>query len=526
LVVRNPSSSSLLRKVGVAGSAGTVATGSVAALLAALAALATPAAAVATYTVDDASDGAANASDCTTPVAGSCSLRDAAAAAVDGDTITFAAGISSITLTTGRIELAAVNLAGPGSGALTITTTAAAGSYTMFGVSGTGNATISGLKITKCPILAGNDGDFTLDDVIVEDSESDFSTGGALYAYNQGDVFIKNSQFKNNDSSGNAGAIYLTNSGDVTITDSSFESNAASGGGGAIYIDDPVGDFTLERSTLTGNSSTNSYGGGLESHNSGDVTITDSVIDGNTALYAGGVALKQTGDTNVTRTSIIGNSATGAAGSGGGLYVASEAGTHLTVVSSLIADNTATQSGGGALISSEIDATIANSTITGNSTDGIGGGLALEPDLYLTLLQTTISDNSANFGGGLYAKSGVDVSMSGSIISGNTGTHVTATSLADDIVLNPGFTSADADFTSENSIIGTVSTNVTVTDQGGTIRTDDPGLEALADNGGPTRTMALSATSVALDAGPATVATFPDNQYDQRGIGYARVANG
>jgi hypothetical protein len=35
--------------------------------------------------------------------------------------------------------------------------------------------------------------------------------------------------------------------------------------------------------------------------------------------------------------------------------------------------------------------------------------------------------------------------------------------------------------------------------------------------------MVLLAGSAALDAGPATVVPFPGNDYDQRGVGFARV---
>lgn len=50
--------------------------------------------AAATYTVDDTTDAAANASDCTTPVPGACSFRDAVAAATSasGDVIVLHAG--------------------------------------------------------------------------------------------------------------------------------------------------------------------------------------------------------------------------------------------------------------------------------------------------------------------------------------------------------------------------------------------------------------------------------------------------
>jgi hypothetical protein len=35
--------------------------------------------------------------------------------------------------------------------------------------------------------------------------------------------------------------------------------------------------------------------------------------------------------------------------------------------------------------------------------------------------------------------------------------------------------------------------------------------------------MVLLATSPALDAGPSPVATFPGNEFDQRGVGFPRI---
>jgi len=520
------SSSSLLRKVGVAGTAGTLASGSVAALLAALAATAAPAAAATTFIVDDATDTNAvgTASDCTTPVPGSCSLRDAAAAAVDGDTITFAAGISSITLENGGISLYAVNVTGPGSGALTISTTAAAGSYSLFSFNYQGadaDVTVSGLTVTKNRIFTSNSGDFTLDDVVIEDSaDPGTGYGGALYAGNQGDLFVRNSHFEGNNASYNAGAIYVYNGGDATISDSTFTLNSSTNNGGAIYVDDGVADFTLERSTVSGNES--GYGGGLKLYNAGDVTITDSVLDNNLGLYgAGGAYFGNAGTATITRTSVTNNSGV----KGGGLYFYTSV-SSVSIVSSLIADNSASQGGGGIFVSTSVDTTIANSTLTGNSSrgdaGGAGGALYFQGNATLDLLQVTITDNTATAGGGLYVNNPSTVVLAGAIIAGNTALGVPALGVPDDIAVND----EGSTFNSSNSIIGTVNTRTDLVDDGGTIRTDDPGLEALADNGGPTKTMALSATSVALDAGPATVATFPDNQYDQRGIGYARVVNG
>ena len=86
-----------------------------------------------------------------------------------------AAGITSITLTDWNYISfgSAVNLIGPGSSVLTVTTSAAAGTYDAFyWGSNTGNITISGLTLTTNRIFVNNDGDVTIDDVVVEDSDA------------------------------------------------------------------------------------------------------------------------------------------------------------------------------------------------------------------------------------------------------------------------------------------------------------------------------------------------------------------
>jgi hypothetical protein len=73
------------------------------------------------------------------------------------------------------------------------------------------------------------------------------------------------------------------------------------------------------------------------------------------------------------------------------------------------------------------------------------------------------------------------------------------------------------------AVIGTV-TNTDLVDGGGNqLGVTNPGLAPLADNGGPTATMAPLTGSPALDAGPDPVASFPGNEFDQRGAGFPRV---
>ena len=87
-------------------------------------------------------------------------------------------------------------------------------------------------------------------------------------------------------------------------------------------------------------------------------------------------------------------------------------------------------------------------------------------------------------------------------------------------------TQATATVNSTNSLWGTKSAGITITDLGGTINSTAALLGALASNGGPTQTMALLTGSPAIDTGPTTVPTFTGNQFDQRGAGHPRVVNG
>ena len=77
---------SLARQGGALGAGGVLVAGSAAALLTALAG---SAGAAASITVDSSADGAADPTHCTDGVFNNCTLRDAAALAADGDTITF-----------------------------------------------------------------------------------------------------------------------------------------------------------------------------------------------------------------------------------------------------------------------------------------------------------------------------------------------------------------------------------------------------------------------------------------------------
>jgi hypothetical protein len=209
----------------------------------------------------------------------------------------------------------------------------------------------------------------------------------------------------------------------------------------------------------------------------------------------------------------------------------------LVISNSTFSNNTGDQ-GGLFAEAANGDITIANSTATGNTATKSGGGMNIKlTNANATIAQVTVSGNTLNssgpgsYSGTYYGGSGLflygngataaQVTITGSIISGNNGAGY------HDIDVFGYNTSQDLVITTVHSIIGTSGTLVPLTDAGGNqFNVSDPGLNALANNGGATKTMSLKATSPAIDVGPNPVATFPGNQFDQRGAGFARIAFG
>ena len=81
----------------------------------------------------------------------SCTLRQAIATAASGDTINFAAGITTIDLTSAELLINKnLTISGPGANLLSVQRSAAAGNFRIFDIaSGSVNVTISGLTIAN-----------------------------------------------------------------------------------------------------------------------------------------------------------------------------------------------------------------------------------------------------------------------------------------------------------------------------------------------------------------------------------------
>lgn len=225
--------------------------------------------------------------------------------------------------------------------------------------------------------------------------------------------------------------------------------------------------------------------------NNGNLSLTRVLARGNTGSMGAavtGCVVPSTQVLNVVDSVFIDNAAV----NGGGAIAACG---QINIVGSTFAGNSAVY--GGALAVTNTGAVnIVNSTFSGNSALAFGGAIATNyPDL--TLNQVTFAGNAAPDASSLWAGS-VPVTVQNSVFAsgGGGGAHCFATATAGAGNLN------FADPGGFNSCGPTVEV------------TTDPLLGPLADNGGPTPTMALGVGSPAIDAGAA--AGSPP--VDQRGI--------
>ena len=284
--------------------------------------------------------------------------------------------------------------------------------------------------------------------------------GGGLAGFS--DIQVTNSTISGNASSAQGGGVY-SGGGYLTVDNSRIISNTTGLAGGGVLSQV---QSVITRSTISGNEA--AFGAGVS--NAGSARIADTTISGNTAYYSGG-GIYSFGDLAVSNSTISGNATMN------GTPYEGYYGTGLR--------------GGAGIFSTRANLTVENSTVAFNdaTTDYGGGGIFLsdygigDPTAYNShIVSTIVSNNSATSGAG-----DVGADVAGFVIDGDHNLFV------------------DAD-----------AANVTVPD--GTL-TDDPNLQALADNGGPTWTHALGDGSAAIDVGD-----NPDGlDFDQRGAGFDRV---
>ena len=242
-------------------------------------------------------------------------------------------------------------------------------------------------------------------------------------------------------------------------------------------MDQRLGTAKLHRVKVLGNRADN-IGGGI-SWLGGTLVVEKSTIAANTSGYVGGGFFlgadsghnsAAIGDSTISANTELG---AGTNAGGGGITVSDFASSKLTETNVTIAQNRAYGSGGGVYV--------------------YAGSIALR--------YATVARNTADFGGGAGGNGGGlvggGVSATNSIVALNHDRN--ATNTMDDCFL------AGA----QSSLVGR-DTGCTGSPQNRVTR--HPGLSLLADNGGPTETIALTKESPAVDH-----ATKPAPKRDQRG---------
>ncbi|MFZ4611974.1 MAG: choice-of-anchor Q domain-containing protein, partial [Gemmataceae bacterium] len=205
----------------------------------------------------------------------------------------------------------------------------------------------------------------------------------------------------------------------------------------------------------------------------------------------------------------------------------------LTVNNSTISGNSISNQGGGIYNNNNASLTVTNSTISGNSAGFAGGGIYNNSGI-LTLSNSTLTGNSVYKGGALYNRGGSTATITNSTFSGNTATRSgggggiyndAILNIANTIIANStkggdynggagGTVNLISPSTAANNLVSSGSFSWATTKTSAEIN-----LGPLANNGGPTKTIALGTGSLAIGAGDATISNAaPVNGLDQRGV--------
>jgi hypothetical protein len=328
--------------------------------------------------------------------------------------------------------------------------------------------TIQGQGAAKTAVDGAQNGTvFTVDagvtatfrNLTIRNGLSDASGGGIL---NDGTLTVNNSNFSNNVGVYGGGILNL---GTLSVFDSTFSSNSAALGGGGIWNEDTM---TVTNSNFSNNGATG--GGGIG--NPGTLTVIDGTFSGNGADGGGGIVtgngVLPGGSLTVINSTLSGNDAL----DGGGIL------------------NNSTVSGGGTL-------TVINSTFFDNFAFGGGG---IDSIGILAVINSTFLDNGT--GGGATIEGFGSSSVKNTILAGGFGGNCAG------VITDAGYNISD-DATCGFSATGSRNSTNPILDRAG-----------LANNGGPTATIALDSESPAIDAIPVADCTDQNSNpihTDQRG---------
>lgn len=434
-----------------------------------------------------------------------------------------------------------------------------AGAWNGFSIIGGAVVTITNLEIidTNSAAVSATSADLTLHGVTTDSgleavgsdvtiTGSEFSGERAFVVGTGVDVLVETTTF---DSAFTDGLVVDVDSGTVTLTDVTASGSASYG----LDIVAGASVFTATRLTLTANDtgmsaafhsgttatitgSTASLnltdGYDLSAYDDSEISITDSRAAENgsdgfsfwsedSAIAATRISANANWDDGIQISAydaaVIEVVDSTSDANGYGIYFGDLSGTTQYPVANFRSSTISNSTEDGVLgeIGSGVSVLFANTTISGNGVNDEEGF-----DVYgagtLTIAHSTVAANASDQGPGTRSnrfESGMTVAIHDSIIAGNHGEL--------DLEID-----SDVTLAVTHSLIGVAGLNATpaTTSGAGNLVAVDPQLGALANNGGPTLTHLLAATSPAVNAGDPAIVGAP--AFDQRGNGFARIVLG
>jgi hypothetical protein len=266
------------------------------------------------------------------------------------------------------------------------------------------------------------------------------------------------------------------------------------------------GTVRIQDLTIRGGDAGSNNGGGITT-NAEDLVLDHVVIRDNTAQLGGGIRSRAS-ELTIKDSTIAHNSST----EGGGIRSAL-APAHSLIRSSTISDNSAGK-GGGILADglpttpaeSDPNVNLVTSTVAGNQATAEAGGIMADNGASVTLGGSTVAYNLANsdgigsgVAGGIYQHSGASFVFADSILAQN------------DVGQGGSDPQCSGSFTSQSGAVVEVQP-AACTMSGPPSLVGSAKTEPLADNGGPTKTVKILASS------PANGNAVECAKRDQRGV--------
>lgn len=319
-------------------------------------------------------------------------------------------------------------------------------------VSITGVSINNGNAVADSGGAIDNGGILTLSNSIVANSKAvaDMAGGGGDGGAirNEGTATIRNTSFNNNTADDDGGAI-LNVTGTLNLSDVTFNANTAKGDGGAIRNEAVT---NISRSLFVGNMAT--LDGGAIQNLSGTLNVSNATFTANKARNGGGIEA-------ATRTI-------------GGTTDPNSPAPQTTLVNVTLADNSATPTAGanGPVGGGGENLRNANGTLTIHNTIFSLSNPVADPN-FPTVNNTNCSISSAN----------------STVVSGGSNLESANYRTTGGLAPSCGLVGAAGDKLNANPLLG-----------------------ALGDNGGPTRTMAPQAGSLAIDGGDNTNCASTDQR--------------